>query len=146
VVRIFRECMSQLAVTYVVLIRTDLSSVRGLMCITVRHLSSFLRISAKYHLRHSDLLDQNGGLNALGEIYVGARTIHTQVVTAPPTSAYKTFNGADNPTQLPATSWAPLPNSAASPWASNNAVLLTPLAAALLASIVGGLGIFLPAL
>ena len=60
-----------------------------------------------------DLLRDDGGLNRLGEIYTGAKTIHTEVITSNPTSAaYQTFNGADSPTQVPATTWAALAGSA----------------------------------
>lgn len=60
------------------------------------------------------MLDQDGGLNALGQLYTGAKTVHTEVVTSAPTPTYNTVNGADNPTQAPATTWPSLLNSASS--------------------------------
>ncbi|CAA7265847.1 unnamed protein product [Cyclocybe aegerita] len=62
---------------------------------------------------HYNLLREDGGLNALGELYIGAKTVHTQNVTEPP-STLRTVNGADNPTQAPASTWAPYPSSAPS--------------------------------
>ncbi|KAJ3516261.1 hypothetical protein NLJ89_g1236 [Agrocybe chaxingu] len=59
---------------------------------------------------HYNLLREDGGLNALGELYIGAKTVHTQNVTEPP-STLRTVNGADNPTQAPASTWAPYPSS-----------------------------------
>lgn len=59
------------------------------------------------------MLTDDGALNALGQLYTGAKTVHTEVV-AGPTNTYITLNGADNPTQLPATTWAALLNSAPS--------------------------------
>ena len=44
----------------------------------------------------------------MGEMYTGAKTIHTEIIISGPTSAYQTFNGADSPTQAPATTWAAL--------------------------------------
>jgi len=46
-----------------------------------------------------NLLDNEGGLNELGELYTGVQTIHTQIITQPPTKSYQTASGADNPTQ-----------------------------------------------
>ncbi|KAH9486438.1 Alkali-sensitive linkage protein 1 [Psilocybe cubensis] len=60
---------------------------------------------------HYNMLDDNGGLNALGQLYLGAKTVHTEVVTSAPTPTYHTVNGADNPTQAPATTWPALLNS-----------------------------------
>jgi hypothetical protein len=60
-----------------------------------------------------DLLRDDGGLNALGELYLGAKTVHTQNLTAP-SSTYKTVNGADIPNQGPPTAW-PVVNSASRP-------------------------------
>jgi len=55
------------------------------------------------------MLRADGGFNALGELYFGAKTVHTENVTSStPTTTLHTVNGADNPTQLPATTWAPL--------------------------------------
>lgn len=54
---------------------------------------------------HYNLLRQDGGLNPLGQLYLGAGTIHTENVTGPPTSVLQTFNGVDNPTQAPASTW-----------------------------------------
>ena len=61
---------------------------------------------------YQDLLQDDGGLNQLGETYTGARTIHTEPITSSTTSAYQTFNGADSTTQTPATTWATLAGSA----------------------------------
>ena len=61
---------------------------------------------------NKDLLQDDGGLNQLGEMYTGARTIHTEPITSSTTSAYQTFNGADSTTQTPATTWATLAGSA----------------------------------
>lgn len=55
---------------------------------------------------NQDLLQDDGGLNQLGEMYTGAKTIHTGAITSSPTSAYQTFNGADS--TAPATTWATL--------------------------------------
>jgi hypothetical protein len=55
-------------------------------------------------IQRPDLLRSDGGLNALGELYLGAKTVHTQNLTAP-TSTYKTVNGADIPNQGPPTAW-----------------------------------------
>ncbi|TEB38559.1 hypothetical protein FA13DRAFT_1784879 [Coprinellus micaceus] len=48
---------------------------------------------------HYNLLRQDGGLNALGELYVGAKTIHTQILSDTAYSGYRTVNGADLPNQ-----------------------------------------------
>jgi hypothetical protein len=52
-----------------------------------------------------DLLRQDGGLNALGELYVGAKTIHTQILSDTAYSGYRTVNGADLPNQPLVTAW-----------------------------------------
>jgi len=59
-----------------------------------------------------NMLTDDGALNDLGMLYTGANTVHTEVVTAGPTPTYNTVNGADNPTQAPATTWPVLFNSA----------------------------------
>jgi hypothetical protein len=61
---------------------------------------------------HYNLLQDDGGLNQLGEMYTGAKTIHTEAITSGPINSYQTFNGADSPTQVPAATWAPLAGSA----------------------------------
>ncbi|PPQ69439.1 hypothetical protein CVT25_004831 [Psilocybe cyanescens] len=63
---------------------------------------------------HYNMLNDDGSLNALGQLYTGAKTIHTEIITSAPTSTYKTVNGADNPTQAPATTWPSLLSSAPS--------------------------------
>ncbi|KIM47691.1 glycoside hydrolase family 128 protein [Hebeloma cylindrosporum] len=62
---------------------------------------------------HYNLLRGDGGLTPLGELYLGAKTVHTQNITEP-TSTYKTVNGADIPNQGPPTAW-PVVNSASRP-------------------------------
>ena len=52
-----------------------------------------------------DLLRQDGGLNALGELYVGAKTVHTQILSDTGYSGYRTVNGADLPNQPLVTAW-----------------------------------------
>ncbi|EAU92344.1 glycosyl hydrolase 53 domain-containing protein [Coprinopsis cinerea okayama7 len=42
---------------------------------------------------HYNMLRADGGLNALGELYIGAETVHTHVID--PFAGYKTFDGAD---------------------------------------------------
>ncbi|KAG6813247.1 hypothetical protein H0H92_012884 [Tricholoma furcatifolium] len=64
----------------------------------------------------SDLLGDNGSLNALGQLYVGAKTVHTQIVTQAPTPTYSTVFGADNPTQGLVTTYAAYPNGAVRGW------------------------------
>jgi hypothetical protein len=64
-----------------------------------------------YYL-NQDLLRDDGGLNRLGEMYTGAKTIHTEAITSSTTSAYQTFNGADSTAQTPATTWPALAGSA----------------------------------
>jgi len=53
----------------------------------------------------ADLLGDKGALNELGEIYTGVKTIHTQIITQPPTKSYQTVNGADSPTQALVTTY-----------------------------------------
>jgi len=65
--------------------------------------------------KHYNLLDANGGLNALGQIYVGADTIHTGGVPIQ-TGGYKTVNGADNPSQGLVTAWPSATNAASGGW------------------------------
>jgi len=60
------------------------------------------------------LLGDDGSLNTLGQIYVGANTVHTQI--APPSKVYHTVNGADASNQPLVTTWAPYPNSALCGW------------------------------
>lgn len=58
-----------------------------------------------------NLLGDDGSLNTLGQIYVGANTVHTQQ-RASPTKVYHTVDGADMSNQPLVTTWAPYPNSA----------------------------------
>lgn len=60
------------------------------------------------------MLTDDGALNPLGELYTGANTVHTEVVTAGPTATYNTVNGADNPTFAPASTFPAVFNSAIS--------------------------------
>lgn len=59
-----------------------------------------------------DLLDDNGGLTALGQFYTGAATIHTSKAPTPD-SGYTTVHGEDNPTQARVSEF-PAPTSGAS--------------------------------
>jgi len=61
---------------------------------------------------HYNLLGDDGSLNVLGQMYVGAKTVHTEVVSRPATKTYQTVNGADNPTQALVTTYAAAPNAA----------------------------------
>jgi len=58
------------------------------------------RDTARYNL-----LSDDGGLNKLGELYTGVKTIHTQVVTQAPTKSYQTVYGSDNPSQALVTTY-----------------------------------------
>ncbi|KAF8203887.1 glycosyl hydrolase catalytic core-domain-containing protein [Pholiota molesta] len=51
-----------------------------------------------------NFLNDDGSLNTLGEIYLEARTIHTEALPSGP-AASNTQNGADIPGQAPPTSW-----------------------------------------
>jgi hypothetical protein len=62
----------------------------------------------------SDLLDEEGGLNALGQVYIGANTVHTQKVAGAPTKSYTTIHGG-NPTQGIVTTFAAV-NASARRW------------------------------
>ncbi|KAF8665251.1 hypothetical protein AX16_000273 [Volvariella volvacea WC 439] len=62
---------------------------------------------------HYNMLDDTGGLNDLGQFYVGATTVHREAA-AKPDNGYITVNGADNPTQA-RVSVFPGPSSAAHP-------------------------------
>lgn len=62
---------------------------------------------------YADLLGGDGSLNALGQIYVGAKTVHTQIV---PTKTFTSVNGADNPTQGLVTTFPSFPNAALRRW------------------------------
>jgi hypothetical protein len=63
---------------------------------------------------HYNLLDADGGLNALGKLYVGADTIHTQLTTG--AAGFKTIiGGSDSPSQGLVTTWPAL-NGAVSGW------------------------------
>ena len=64
----------------------------------------------------SGLLDNNGGLNDLGQRYIGAKTVHTQVITQAPTPTFTTVNGADNPTQGLITTFAAVPSGSLRRW------------------------------
>ncbi|KAG6874374.1 hypothetical protein C0995_015110 [Termitomyces sp. Mi166 len=57
-----------------------------------------------------NLLGEDGSLNTLGQIYVGATTVHTQTVTQSSTKTFISVNGADNPTQGPVTTYSAFPN------------------------------------
>ena len=86
-------------------------SVHGLMYITVSYCYPKQLTIPRFNL-NQDLLRDDGGLNQLGEMYTGAKTIHTEAITSSPTNVYQTFNGADSTTQAPATTWATLAGSA----------------------------------
>lgn len=95
-------------------------------------------------IRFTDLLGDDGSLNTLGQIYVGANTVHTQ--SAPPTKVYHTVNGADVSNQPPVTTWAPYPNSALRGWnrpgqyvTHQMACMVVPL----LEGVLGGLWVIL---
>lgn len=62
------------------------------------------------------LLDNVGGLNDLGQRYVGAKTVHTQVITQVPTQTFTTVNGADSPTQGLVTTYPALSNYSPRRW------------------------------
>ena len=64
----------------------------------------------------SGLLDQDGGLNDLGQRYIGAKTVHTQIITPAPTPTFTTVNGADNPSQGLVTSYTAVRNASARRW------------------------------
>ncbi|KAG6911304.1 hypothetical protein DXG01_002143 [Tephrocybe rancida] len=64
----------------------------------------------------TDLLGEDGSLNNLGQMYVGAKTVHTQIVTQAPTKTFTSVNGADNPTQGLVTTYASVPNGAVRVW------------------------------
>lgn len=51
------------------------------------------------------MLREDGGLNALGELYTGAKTVHTEYVKDAALEGYKTVDGADVVNQPLATSW-----------------------------------------
>jgi len=59
-----------------------------------------------------NLLGDDGSLNQLGQTYLGAKTVHTQVVEQPATKTFVTVNGADNPTQGLVTTYPAAPNAA----------------------------------
>ncbi|KAG6817584.1 hypothetical protein H0H87_006961 [Tephrocybe sp. NHM501043] len=63
-----------------------------------------------------NLLGEDGSLNTLGQMYVGAKTVHTQIVTQAPTKTFTSVNGADNPTQGLVTTYASVPNGATRGW------------------------------
>jgi hypothetical protein len=65
---------------------------------------------------HYNLLGDDGSLNKLGQIYVGAKTVHTQIVSKAPTKSYQTVNGADSPTQGLVTTYASISNGAVHGW------------------------------
>ncbi|KAJ2930622.1 hypothetical protein H1R20_g6470, partial [Candolleomyces eurysporus] len=54
---------------------------------------------------HYNLLREDGGLNALGELYTGAKTVYTQYIKDTTFEGYKTVDGADIPNQPLVTSW-----------------------------------------
>lgn len=87
--------------------RFQSSSVHNQMNIIVGYSLKIPRLSLIFKIK--DLLQDDGGLNQLGELYTGATTIHTEVITA---SGYQTFDGADTPMQTPVTSWPVLAVSA----------------------------------
>jgi len=60
----------------------------------------------------TNLLDQDGGLTDLGKMYIGAETVHTQVITPAPTPTFTTVSGAD-PTQGRVTT---VPNTSPRRW------------------------------
>ncbi|KAG5652200.1 hypothetical protein H0H81_005935 [Sphagnurus paluster] len=83
-----------------------------------------------------NLLGDDGSLNTLGQIYVGAKTVHTQIVTQPPTKSYQTVNGADSPTQGLVTTYPAAAHSGAvDPFVDLNT--LGRLLLALVASMLG---------
>jgi hypothetical protein len=49
-------------------------------------------------------------------MYVGAKTVHTQVITQGPTQTFTTVNGADNPTQGLVTTYAASTNHSSGRW------------------------------
>ena len=82
----------------------DISSVLKMGVYTVCSLH-IIHISFSAYLS-ADLLNSEGALNELGQLYTGVQTIHTQIITQPPTKSYQTVNGADNPTQGLVTTYA----------------------------------------
>ncbi|KAG5340491.1 hypothetical protein C0989_001398 [Termitomyces sp. Mn162] len=63
-----------------------------------------------------NLLGDDGSLNTLGQLYVGAKTIHTQIVSQAPTKTFTSASGVDNPTQGLVTMYSAYPNSALRRW------------------------------
>ncbi|PFH49053.1 glycoside hydrolase family 128 protein [Amanita thiersii Skay4041] len=61
-----------------------------------------------------NLLDDDGSLNALGQFYIGAKTIHTSII--PPGPSYVTVSGVDNPTQGLVTTYPAYASDAMSAW------------------------------
>lgn len=89
-----------------------------------------------------DLLDADGGLSALGQLYVGAKTVHTQVVTQAPTPTFTTINGGYNPTQGIVTTYAASPSYAIRQWTVLGRETLG-LGAILAGAIVGAIWTFM---
>ncbi|KAF6754222.1 glycosyl hydrolase catalytic core-domain-containing protein [Ephemerocybe angulata] len=54
---------------------------------------------------HYNLLKDDGGLNALGELYTGAKTVHTEIVSDAAFAEYQTVVGTDTAGQPLVTSW-----------------------------------------
>ncbi|KAF8640678.1 hypothetical protein AX17_000334 [Amanita inopinata Kibby_2008] len=61
-----------------------------------------------------NILGEDGSLNALGQLYIGANTVHTSTLTQKP--SYITVDGADNPTQGLVTTYPAYVNGAIDAW------------------------------
>lgn len=79
----------------------------------------------------TDLLRDDGGLNALGELYVGAKTVRTENVTTS-NGATQTLNGADIPNQAVPTDWSALPGGGETRHAISAVAIALPLFGGLL--------------
>ncbi|TFK26771.1 hypothetical protein FA15DRAFT_256539 [Coprinopsis marcescibilis] len=60
-----------------------------------------------------NMLREDGGFNALGELYFEAGTVHTHIITDTAFAGYKTLNGADSPSPALVTSWPAIYGSGA---------------------------------
>ena len=62
------------------------------------------------------MLREDGGFNALGELYFEAGTVHTHTITDTRYAGYRTLNGGDSPSPALVTSWPALYGSGVRGW------------------------------
>ena len=106
-VRLLRESAFAIFVPMPNLKLTRVQRTREGIDYSTQHIKSCQYYQTDYAALPSDFLDENGALTPLGEVYLGASTIHTEALPSGP-AASQTVDGADIPGQAAPTSWPSL--------------------------------------